>query len=64
MWFVAVTLYASRPQQDLKHSRNGHTICHQAVSKPVHLAETCTADREKAREACEGTHQEAEEKAG
>lgn len=45
-WFVAVTLYASPPQQDLKPSRNGHTICHKAVSKPVHLAEMCTTERE------------------
>lgn len=46
MWFVTVTLYASPPQQDPKRSRNGHTICHKAVSKQVHLAKTCTTERE------------------
>lgn len=43
-----------------KHSRDSHIICGAAVSKPLHLAKTCSKESQ-TRRACEGTQKEAEE---
>lgn len=46
-----------------KHSRDPHIICQEAVSKPLHLAKTCSKESQ-ARKACEGTQKEVEEWVG
>lgn len=63
---VTVNLYGSQLHYNCfhnktqKHSRDSHIICGAAVSKPLHLAKTCSKESQ-TRRACEGTQKEAEE---